>query len=405
MSRRAAPRFGSGFERLEDREVPAIIEYAVNVLTDTAYASFGWNPITGQNAPLDATGNTSLRAVIEYANIPANRQLGDWDANRYDVILGGLNGGTITLTNNTTLFLRSNFHFSANAELGITVARSAAPGTPAFNLFEVVAGTESRFLLMTFHNGLTNTDGGAIFNYGTAQFEGCTFTDNTAGDNGGAIASWADAKTFVSNCTFTNNSAGDNGGAYAALPESHTNWISNSTFENNSAVLNGGAVWVDEASLLIEGSTITLNNVTGAVGGNGGGVSVKNSTSATITNTSITLNTTTRHGGGLYVLNSTLTMTGGSLHNNRAAQSGGGFYVDSSNNTVTLNQVTVTQNTATTGKGGGGYILAGTLAGELLANQLTGNSARAGLNGIGKSPNANTTITVAPGQQTVELDQ
>jgi hypothetical protein len=76
--------------------------------------------------------------------------------------------------------------------------------------------------------------------------------------------------------------------------------------------------------------------------------------------------------------------------------------VDASNLTVTLKQVSVTNNTSTGGIGGGGYINAGTLAGQLNAGQLTGNSATDYL-GIAANPNSLPTITVAPGQQKVEF--
>jgi hypothetical protein len=109
-------------------------------------------------------------------------------------------------------------------------------------------------------------------------------------------------------------------------------------------------------------------------------------------------------------------MTGGSISNNYSAQNGGGFYINTSNvfpnnvnYTVTLNQVNVTNNTSTNGVGGGGYLENGTLAGQLNAGQLTGNTAggdgpNGSLPGIGYSLNGTATIAVAPGQQSVAID-
>jgi hypothetical protein len=138
-------------------------------------------------------------------------------------------------------------------------------------------------------------------------------------------------------------------------------------------------------------------------------VYVENTTNATINQTDITDNTASWQGGGLYVLNTNLTMTGGQLADNTSAQSGGGFFIDATGFTVTLNQVSVTGNTATNGLGGGGYLFNGTLAGQLNAGQLTGNNAggtgpNGNLPGIGVSIGTFTTITVAPGQQKVEVN-
>jgi hypothetical protein len=76
--------------------------------------------------------------------------------------------------------------------------------------------------------------------------------------------------------------------------------------------------------------------------------------------------------------------------------------VNATDLTVTLNNVSVTQNSVTAGKGGGGYIMNGTLAGALTA--LTGNTDTGGIPGIGVKSTARTTITVPPNQQTLGDD-
>ncbi len=57
MSHRNRPRFGSGFEVLEGREVPAIITFNVNTTNDTPW-------VVGNNQAKDAAGNVSLRSVV-----------------------------------------------------------------------------------------------------------------------------------------------------------------------------------------------------------------------------------------------------------------------------------------------------------------------------------------------------
>lgn len=391
-----------GVEWLEDRSVPAIVSFNVNVPDDTPFVQFGFNPNTFQMAPLDANNNTSLRAVVEYGN--ANPQIGNWGSNRYEANLGIIAGGTITLTQNTTLVLDTNFNILANGA-NVTIERSAAPNTPAFRLLSVAADTESHFVGIKLQNGDTVGSGGAIRNAGKVQLMSCTFTENVAGFDGGAIVTLEDATTILFSCTFTDNSAGRDGGAIAALPGSLTTSLNTCTLTENETVARGGAVFAEGAgSLFISGSSITNNKTTGVVGvqGLGGGVYVETTASATINHTNITNNTAAWRGGGLYVLNCDLTMTYGSLSYNTASQDGGGFYIDADTKTVTLNNVSVTQNTATNGKGGGGYILKGTLAGSLSA--LTGNTAGLAILGIGVKVGAIATITVPPGQQTVVND-
>jgi predicted outer membrane repeat protein len=290
----------------------------------------------------------------------------------------------------------------------VTISRPTDPNTPAFNHFDVVGGTESHFLNMTLTNGSSPTDGGAIHDHGTLQLQSCTFANNSAAGVGGAIMVASDGTARMSDCTFEYNSAAGDGGAIAAEEESLATSITNCILTENSAGGNGGAISaISAGSLYISGCMITFNSADGVLlnQGFGGGVYVDRVASATISSTDITDNTAAIQGGGLYVIDCDLTMTDGRLSYNTAAQDGGGFYIDAAGKTVTLNQVKVTDNKATNGKGGGGYILNGTLAGSLA--ELTGNTAGAAvlpLPGIGVKAGATATITVPANEQTVGDD-
>jgi hypothetical protein len=382
-------RFGSGFELLEDRAVPSAITvittFQVNTTDDTAFA--GTTVINGITTPVDANGNTSLRAVVEYAN--ANPHNGNWNNNRYNVDLSLVAGGTISLTALGTLELNTNFNFLGN---DVTVTRSAGAGR--IGLFQVDQSTESHFVNMTFKNGLTNTSGGAIYDAGALQ---------------------------VLDCFFKNNYAFQMGGAIAAIPSSSsgtvTAYITNSEFDTNTAEIAGGAIASSGATVLtIEGCTITANQVTGVgVGaGFGGGVAVSNTFTTLINQTDIIGNTATQSGGGLSFQSvsafASLTMNDGQLKDNEADSLGGGIYVDAFGNTASLNGVSVTLNRASGagGKGGGGYVLNGTLDGTLTA--LTDNQDGAGVNGptagiaFKQANGATAPIAVPPNQQTVVAD-
>jgi predicted outer membrane repeat protein len=414
------PRLGSGFELLEDRVVPAgggaLPAYIVNVPDDTAYDHYGLNVHTGKMEPLDANGNTSLRAVVTYAN--QNPLSGPWNTSHYDVDLSPIAGQTITFDAQffpQTLALNTNFNFLATAG-NVTVQPSAGA---TFRLFSLSANTESHFTGMILQNGYALGSGGAVSVAGVAQFEGCTFAGNQARGmtgHGGAIAVTAGGSLTVSNCTFTDNRADANGGAIAALQFSLGINIINCTFNGNnrSVNANGGAVSMigfipdpnnpdpnnpDPVGLLsISGTTITGSTAFGK----GGGIYVQTVWGVTIDQTTIR-NNGADLGGGLYVQDSFVSVTGGSLDTNVGSSGGGVFYIDADDYTVTLDQVSVTNNSATNGKGGGGYLLKGTLTGSVSA--LTGNtSGAAGFAGIAWKTGSTANVTVPPNQQALVND-
>lgn len=221
----------------------------------------------------------------------------------------------------------------------------------------------------------TEGDGGGLYAH-FATISGCTFSDNTAADRGGAAG--IDTLCVLSNSTFTGNSAGDHGGGIYALDT--TVLISDCVFDGNTTVgrgggmfLNygtatnceiknntsndhGGGVWLNTAILtnsLISGNTTDPDEDGGGVGmtyssvlanctitGNtasdqGGGVFAR---AGFIYNCIITGNTANDDGGGLFLDDYELTRTGAStslvgcvVANNSAVDNGGGIYFEAGN--------------------------------------------------------------------------
>ncbi|MBQ6139561.1 MAG: hypothetical protein IJI80_07810 [Methanobrevibacter sp.] len=89
----------------------------------------------------------------------------------------------------------------------------------------------------------TGNYGGAICSFGNVTVINCTFTDNSAEYDGGAIATGIDGECNVINCTFTGNSA-DRGGALYYYESEGT--VINCTFTGNFAGEWGGAICVDD---------------------------------------------------------------------------------------------------------------------------------------------------------------
>ena len=107
------------------------------------------------------------------------------------------------------------------------------------------AGSHGTINNTRFTNNSAAKRGGAVFLEGTdngtekidctdVKFKNCTFTDNIAEINGGAIAWDEGARDGVmDNCTFINNTARANGGAI--FWNGHNGKVSNSIFINNRA--------------------------------------------------------------------------------------------------------------------------------------------------------------------------
>jgi len=154
-----------------------------------------------------------------------------------------------------------------------------------------------------------------------AEVYNCKFIGNYAKDGGGGVdisESSYDVSPManISDCEFIANSTdGDGGGISCTL----TN-IYDSTFENNEAAGNGGAIRCFHKNLIL-GSTIT-NNKAACGGGVYTGAPLSNGATVIICST-ITDNTATENGGGVYVFKDSqcflegtkITMADGSLKN------------------------------------------------------------------------------------------
>jgi CSLREA domain-containing protein len=173
---------------------------------------------------------------------------------------------------------------------------------------------------LTISNGSSATTGGGVANEGTLSCNDVTFSGNTASAQGGAIFNNG-ATLNVTNCTFSNNSqttaaVGDDGGA-AIYTNNGTTTITGSTFNGGDAASNGGAIYADN---FVSGHPTTLNITNSTFSGNtatssGGAVLTYGTANATLENCTLSGNSA---GAGL----------GGGV--DRANPSSGTFTVKSS---------------------------------------------------------------------------
>ena len=132
-------------------------------------------------------------------------------------------------------------------------------------IFNIDGGTNVLLNNITFTNGFSEGNGGAILAYGNVDIAGSRFINNTAVD-GGAVESF-NAKMTISESYFTSNNATEYGGAiynFNSVVE-----LSDSYFKDNYATQYGGAIYNFRGNVNVTQSQFTRN----AAGSNGGAVS------------------------------------------------------------------------------------------------------------------------------------
>ena len=287
-------------------------------------------------------------------------------------------------------------------------------GAKTQRLFNLASYINFTIKNLTLSNGYTNDQGAAINApfANTVNVSHCNFTTNistkTGEYGGGAIYSGAGdliidksqftankasiggavrllnsnltltASTFTSNQTINGNSIGAGGAIYidGAKKDNGTINITGSKFIKNSALAFGGAVFnnlYNNNKTIIKNSSFINNSVGGGSNGQGGAIwstgdsalgggwiSNSNKTTLTINNTSVTNNTASSQAGGIWLgrhfAGTGITITNSTIANNSATNSGGGGIVLGDAGKLTLTNSTIANN-----RSNGNYNLGGGL--------------------------------------------
>jgi CSLREA domain-containing protein len=244
--------------------------------------------------------------------------------------------------------------------------------------------------------------GAGIYNYGgVLNINSCTFTNNSAG-GAAAIASGnpgvgtPDSLTITSS-SFSGNTASNVGGAVgggdmlnisnSTFNNNQANWggalglglnstLNGVTFTNNSALTDGGGAIIGGGTLLISGCNFNNNHAKT----HGGAIFLDESARPkTVQNTTISLNTADLDGGGVYNRRSPVTFYETTFSSNVAVRNGGAYYHTNPFASTNFFYSTITANTA---RDGGGLFNDG---GEVNLNStlVVGNNAPGSGNGGG----------------------
>jgi predicted outer membrane repeat protein len=119
----------------------------------------------------------------------------------------------------------------------------------------------------TVGDGSSGVGGGVYINNTAPMISHCRITSNTANLGGGMYIDNPNPGVSIAAVVFSQNSAGDQGGAVFLEGQSQSE-IANSIFLGNTAVNNGGAIMVGPAALsTVTNCTFNANTVTAGSGG------------------------------------------------------------------------------------------------------------------------------------------
>ncbi len=184
----------------------------------------------------------------------------------------------------------------------------------------------------------------------TANLVGVTFGDNTAGIDGGGLHVAAGAAVNIAGASlFQGNAATNASGGGVVIDNNSTAQIDGSTVRDNTAGQAGGGMFVRNGSTVtITGSTVS-GNLSRDNNSGGGGIRVDNAT-LTLTRSliggdSASTGNTAEFGGAISAVSgATVNLVNTTVSGNRANVAGGGF--DFGGSTLSLFSSTVTANVA-----------------------------------------------------------
>ncbi|MGM9841131.1 MAG: hypothetical protein ACI31D_02900 [Candidatus Limisoma sp.] len=278
---------------------------------------------------------------------------------------------------------------TANWQGGAICLQKAVLGKWNAKLFLDQATFTGNHVTSTY-NG--NTSGGGALHAWNFDAEarngaagGCTFTNNTSNNFGGAIFAEGTSTLKLDNVTISGNGSdsADKGGAVFGYGGNVFFDFKTINIDQTVAKTSGGAIYLQDGSRC-QFDNATITNCTSK--GNGGGISMTNKASLDITSGKINNNHATGgSGGGVYASGSNFSMTNGEINSNSASAHGGGVWftnnVDgASARTFNFGGGSISNNTSG-GFGGGVCIYTGSVTGSsfsLTGGSINGNRAEVG---------------------------
>ncbi len=261
-------------------------------------------------APAGATIDLPDGVYNDPVSIGDGKTLSGSGPNNVVIDVSNLNVSAITATGDFTL-----------NNIRVTGGSSASNGG---GIIANVAGTNINLIDVELDNNTAVSDGGAIYLLnGTLTATNVTFSNNSAGGNGGAILGGTASTSTITASQFENNSATSAGGAIFNEGDMS---IMDTTINASTAGVGGGIFNAGSGSLDVGSSTLSNNSATssqvtagGAMGG-AGEINVFNST--------ISGNSAVGNGGGIGLTGGAARLNNVTLAYNASSSLGGPFYAD-----------------------------------------------------------------------------
>jgi RHS repeat-associated protein/CSLREA domain-containing protein len=296
---------------------------------------------------LNTDGDCSLREAVRAANLnSAVDACPAGSASSPDTIL--LSAGTYTLTVSGSGDTAGDIDLTSSMTfVGAGISQTVISGGSSFanRIFEVFTATV-QIDALTIQNGNVSAQGGGLYigAGGVVTLTNSAVYSNTAiGSSGGGL--YNKGALALVNSTVISNTGSYGGGLYN---NGGAVTLTQSTVSDNRGT--GGGLYNSDGTLTLVQSAV-LNNATTATNSSGGGL-YNYGGAVTLTNTTVSGNRATKNGGGIVSFNSALTAT------------------------VTLNNVTLTNNTADSegdGTGDGGGILRSSSIATVRNTLIAGN--------------------------------
>jgi CSLREA domain-containing protein len=247
------------------------------------------NPLDG--VCMTALGMCSLRAAIEQANAtPGDDNISVLTPGTYYLTLGQL------IVTDTVGTLRLE---GAGAD---QIVIENYVGTVTDRIFEIAPSASAIIAGVTIKGGhaLGAGRGGGVLNTGTLTLTGVMLTGNQA-HQGGGVAHVPPVRTStltLVNTTIDDNEASDGGGLYVDSFRTSVG-ITGSTISNNTVAFGGGGIYNVNGTLVITNSTVSGNvaSVSSPPNGGPGGGGIVTGRELSLNNVTITNNSATIGGG------------------------------------------------------------------------------------------------------------
>ena len=408
-------RFQPRAEALEARRLLAV--FTVDTAGDVPGICVADNPA--------ANVNCSLRSAVEAADANPGADRIEIPADLYelnsslevaapgDLTIIGLGAAPIDVTIDAQTLDRAFDIFGSSTASTIRFENLAilngnafdGSGGGAINIADAALEVQS----VVFRNndadfgfGISTTSGGAIVSNGDVTIRDSLFQENTATEDGGAIALFPPlgggiANVLITETTFNSNTTGDSTidlgrGGSIFVADDVSAVFDDITVEEGFAGDSGGGIFVDGGTIFLTNSQIAINEARGSDSG-GGGVYVLGDGDAnqfTITGTTFNGNSANAGAGGFESVNAGGDLIGSTFEFNFVNstvpsfdEGGGGAAIltfnDAIRQVVNINSVTFRNNTAPSG---GGLAIVDTDV-DIAASTFVDNNATSSLGGGG----------------------